>query len=49
MKRTKIGKKTYSQTSRPENPDELQLHNLVKIRPLAVLLLFAQHKTNFGG
>jgi hypothetical protein len=36
-------KSTYSQTSRLENPQELQLHhNHEKILFLAVLLLFAQ-------
>jgi hypothetical protein len=36
-------KNTYSQTSRLENPEELQLHhNHEKILILTVLLLFAQ-------
>jgi hypothetical protein len=38
-------KNTYSQTSRLENPKELQLHqNHEKFLFLAVLLLFAQCK-----
>jgi hypothetical protein len=38
-------KNTYSQTSRLENPEELQLHhNHEKILFLTVLLLFAQCK-----
>jgi hypothetical protein len=40
-------KNTYSQTSRLENPEELQLHhNHKKIMFLSVLLLFAQCKMN---
>jgi hypothetical protein len=38
-------KKTYSQTSRLDNPEELQLHhNHEKILFLTVLLFFAQFK-----
>jgi hypothetical protein len=41
-------KKTYSQTSRPENPEELQLHhNHETFLFLNVLLLFAQCKMHF--
>jgi hypothetical protein len=41
-------KKTYSQTSRLENPKELQLHhNHEKILFLTVLLLFAQCKMHY--
>jgi hypothetical protein len=41
-------KYTYSQTSRLENPEELQLHhNHEKILFLTVLLLFAQCKMNY--
>jgi hypothetical protein len=40
-------KKTYSQTSRLENPEELQQHhNHEKFLFLTVLLLFAQSKMN---
>jgi hypothetical protein len=41
-------KKTYSQTSRLDNPEELQLHqNQKKIPFLTVLSLFAQCKMNY--
>jgi hypothetical protein len=40
--------KTYNQTSRLENPEELQLHhNHEKILFLTVLSLFAQYKMNY--
>jgi hypothetical protein len=40
--------KTYSQTSRLENPEELQLHHShEKFLFLTVLLLFAQCKMNY--
>jgi hypothetical protein len=40
--------KTYSQTSRLENPEELQLHqNHEKFLFLTVLLLFAQCKMHY--
>jgi hypothetical protein len=40
--------KTYSQTSRLENPEELQLqHNHEKFLFLTVLLLFAQFKMHY--
>jgi hypothetical protein len=40
-------KYTYSQTSRLENPEELQLHyNQEKFLFLTALLLFAQFKTH---
>jgi hypothetical protein len=39
---------TYSQTSRLENPEELQLNNnLEKFLFLTVLLLFAQFKMHY--
>jgi hypothetical protein len=42
-------KNTYSQTSRLENPEELQLHhNHEKFLFLTVLLLFAQCKCISG-
>jgi hypothetical protein len=42
-------KYTYSQTSRLENPEGLQLHhNHEKILFLTVLLLFAQCKMHHG-
>jgi hypothetical protein len=41
-------KNTYIQTSRLENPEELQLrHNHEKILLLTLLLLFAQCKMNY--
>jgi hypothetical protein len=41
-------KNTYSQTSRLENPEELQLHhNHEKILFLTELLLFAQCKMHY--
>jgi hypothetical protein len=41
-------KNTYIQTSRLENPEELQLHqNHEKFLFLTVLLLFAQCKMNY--
>jgi hypothetical protein len=41
-------KNTYSQTSRLESPEELQLHqNHEKFLFLTVLLLFAQFKMNY--
>jgi hypothetical protein len=41
-------KNTYSQTSRLENPEELQLHqNHEKFLFLTVLLLFAQFKMHY--
>jgi hypothetical protein len=41
-------KNTYSQTSRLENPEELQLHhNHEKFLLLTVLLLFAQCKMHY--
>jgi hypothetical protein len=41
-------KNTYSQTSRLENPEELQLHhNHEKFLFLTVLLLFAQCKMHY--
>jgi hypothetical protein len=41
-------KNTYSQTSRIENPEELQLHhNHEKFLFLTLLLLFAQCKINY--
>jgi hypothetical protein len=45
MNRKREQKKTYSQTCRLENPEELQLHqNHEKILFLTVLSLFAQLK-----
>jgi hypothetical protein len=42
------GKNTYSQTSRLENPEELQLnHNHEKFLFLTALFLFAQCKMNY--
>jgi hypothetical protein len=42
-------KKTYSQTSWLENPEELQLHhNHEKFLLLTVLLLFAQCKMHYN-
>jgi hypothetical protein len=42
-------KNTYRQTSRLENPEELQLHhNHEKILFLNVLLLFAQCKMHYS-
>jgi hypothetical protein len=51
-KRTKLTKRErknkYSQTSRLENPEELQLHhNHEKLLFLTVLLLFAQCKMHY--
>jgi hypothetical protein len=44
----KEGRSTYSQTSRLENPEELQLHhNHEKFLFLTVLLLFAQCKMRY--
>jgi hypothetical protein len=41
-------KSTYSQTSRLENPEELQLHhNHEKFLLLTVLLIFAQCKMHY--
>jgi hypothetical protein len=41
-------KNAYSQTSRLENPEELQLHhNYEKILFLTVLSLFAQRKMHY--
>jgi hypothetical protein len=41
-------KNTYSQTSRLENPEELQLHHYHgKFLFFTVLLLFAQSKMNY--
>jgi hypothetical protein len=41
-------KNTYSQTSRLENPEELQLHqNHEKILFLTVMLLFARCKMHY--
>jgi hypothetical protein len=41
-------KNTYSQTSRLENPEELQLRHIhEKFLFLAVLLLFAQFKMHY--
>jgi hypothetical protein len=48
MSREREKKNTYSQTSRIENPEELQLHhNHEKILFLTVLLLFAQCKMQY--
>jgi hypothetical protein len=48
MSRERERKNTYSQTSRLENPEELQLHqNNEKILFLTVLLLFAQCKMHY--
>jgi hypothetical protein len=45
----KIEKNTYSQTSRLETPEELQLHhNRENFFFLTVLLLFAQRKCIIG-
>jgi hypothetical protein len=47
-KRTEREKKKYSQTSRLENPEELQLnHNYKKFLFLTVLLLFVQFKMHY--
>jgi hypothetical protein len=47
-KREREKKNTYSQTSRLENTEELQLnHNHEKILFLTVLLLFAQRNMNY--
>jgi hypothetical protein len=44
----KRGKNTYIQTSRLENPEELQLfHNHENFLFLTVLLLFAKYKIHY--
>jgi hypothetical protein len=48
MNKKRENKNTYSQTSRLENPEELQLHhNHEKFLFLTVLLLFAQCKKRY--